>query len=201
VPEIFRTETNDGFVCIWQLDESLEFLSAGIEETTFVQLQNKFENPIRLKEKFAPHYILKQYNSSLILNNVGRKPLVNSGHVSISHCKNFVAVAYRKSTEIGIDIEYYGDRILKILHKFLNNQEADFCNRDTTKSLVIWAAKEALFKKYGGDTAFFKENIAVEAFTNETKHELTALVNFGGEKINEKLVCEQFEEFVMVHTI
>jgi hypothetical protein len=133
VPEIYRKEINDGFVIIWQLDESLDFFSNCIETKSIFQLKNTFENPLRLKEKFAPHLILKKFNQNIVLNNITRKPTVNLGHVSISHCKNFVAVAYNPSTPIGIDIEYYGDRILKILHKFLDDKEAAFCNKNTTK--------------------------------------------------------------------
>lgn len=201
MPEIYRNEINDGFVIIWQLEESLDFFCEGIESETVFKLKDTFENPLRLKEKFAPHLILKKFNPTIVLNNLARKPTVNQGYVSISHCKNFVAVAYHPSKSIGIDIEYYGDRILKILHKFLNDQEAAFCNRNTTRSLVIWAAKEALFKKYGGETAFFKENLEVKAFTDEKKQELNTIVTLGGKKMHEKLLCELFEEFVMVHTI
>jgi 4'-phosphopantetheinyl transferase len=201
VPEIFRNETNEGFVSIWQLKESPDFFCSGIETESVLHLQNKFENLVRLKEKFAPHHILKKFNPELILNNLDRKPRVNSGYVSISHCKDFVAVNYNSNHTVGIDIEYYGDRILKILHKFLNAQEDKFCDRNTTKCLIIWAAKEALFKKFGGDTAFFKENIHVDAFPDEKQTELSGTVHFEGKKIQTKLNCTLFEEFVMVHTI
>jgi hypothetical protein len=67
--------------------------------------------------------------------------------------------------------------------------------------IKIQRKKEALFKKHGGETAFFKENMHVEAFTDEKTQELNATVQLHGKNLQEKLTCHQFEEFVMVHTI
>ena len=202
MPEIFRTEINNGFISIWKPEENIDFFSNTVDSN---QLENhvlNFERPKRLKEKLVPHYILSKYNPSILLTNTQRKPHVNIGNISVSHCSDFIAVAYTKSNEhnIGIDIEVYGDRILKIIHKFLNEAESGFCGKDSLKCLIIWSAKEAIFKKYGDSTAFFKENIFIEPFENESKQELVAEINFNGSIIKEHLSCELFADFVMVHT-
>ena len=35
----------------------------------------------------------------------GKKPVLNNGHISLSHCKKGVAAAFSEQLEVGIDIE------------------------------------------------------------------------------------------------
>lgn len=202
MPEIFRTEINNGFISIWKPEETIDFFSNTVDANQLQEHVSTFEQPKRLKEKLVPHYLLHAYDPSIALNNTQRKPSVNKGNVSVSHCSNIIAVAYTSddNQKIGIDIEVYGDRILKIIHKFLNDTELVFCGKDSVKCLIVWSAKEAIFKKYGESTAFFKENILIQPFENSNKQELIAEINFNGSILKERLSCELFADFVMVHT-
>jgi len=201
VPEIYFDQKNKGILTIWQLIEPLDFFCESIDENTLKKFKEDFINQKRLREKIAPHFLLQRYNLSVKLDNTGIKPLANKGHVSISHCKNFIALSYDPEKKTGVDIEYYGDRILRIRHKFMSPIEKEFCGDDSVKCLVIWAAKEAVFKKFGGETVHFLESIHVNPFELQKRINLIAKVQFEGKIWTQDLDCELFEEFVMVNTL
>ena len=201
MPEIIRTETKNGFVCVWQLLEDVEFFTKNISSEIQVGIKKIFNQEERLKEKFAPHFILKKNNPSILLNNINLEPKTSDGFISISHCKEHIAVIFDSQKSVGIDIEFYTDRILKIRHKFLNDAEKDFCKDDAKKSLIIWSAKEAIFKKFGNGTVFFKENISIENFNVDRKIYLNGIAKPDNKFEKISLLCELFDEFILVHTL
>ncbi len=201
MPEIFRTELNHGFISVWQVDEDLEFFKSYIAENEYSKLLSSFKNKNRLRQKLVPHYLIKKFNNNLTLDNFDLIPKISNGFISISHCKNFLAVSYDDSKPVGIDVEYYGERILKIGHKYLNEHEKTFCDGDSLKSLVVWSAKEALFKKFGGDTVFFKENISIEEFEKKDNLILSSIVKMNGSEYKTDLMCKFYDEFLLVYTI
>lgn len=201
MPEIFRSEKNDGFINIWQIEEPLSFFDKTVDAGTLKLFAERFATEKRVIEKLVPHYVLRDYDPLVKLNNTERKPLTSNGFISVSHCKNFVATAYSKSNEQGIDIEYYGDRILKIRHKYLDETERGFCGDDSTKCIMVWAAKESIFKKYGGNTVYFAENIHLDEMTNQKQQVLHAKITLDNKVITQQLFCELFDEFVLVYTL
>ncbi|HYG51475.1 MAG TPA: 4'-phosphopantetheinyl transferase superfamily protein, partial [Flavobacteriales bacterium] len=108
---------------------------------------------------------------------------------------------FSPSQPIGIDIEYYGDRILKIRHKYLDENETRFCGNDSTKCIIVWAAKESIFKKFGGNTVHFAENVHVDEMTSEKQQMLHAKIEIDNKVITQRLFCELFDEFVLVYTL
>jgi phosphopantetheinyl transferase len=77
-----------------------------------------------------------------------RKPFfINSPlHLSISHSKNYIAIAVAPYP-IGMDIEECHDRIFKVSNRFLNQSEKELFNHESSRDLTFaWSAKEALFK-------------------------------------------------------
>lgn len=137
---------------IWHLTESVEELHT--------QIGNRFEvcldglnNLTRQKERLASRLLVEALCGTyceVAYRSNGEPYLEGSNlHISISHTKNYVAVAvapYR----IGIDIEYTSDRVLRIQEKFLNRLELtslESAPNTAATALVFWCAKEALYKK------------------------------------------------------
>jgi phosphopantetheinyl transferase (holo-ACP synthase) len=201
VPEIFRSEKKNGFINIWQIEEPIAFFENCIDAVTLKLFLNRFTSDKRVIEKLVPHYVLKQNHAEEKIDNTERKPVAKKGFISVSHCKDFVATAYSISEPQGIDIEYYGDRILKIRHKYLDEKERVFCGDDSTKCIIVWAAKESIFKKFGGDSVYFAENIHVDEMTNEKQQVLNAKIILENKIITQQLFCELFDEFVLVYTL
>ncbi|MDD3037865.1 4'-phosphopantetheinyl transferase superfamily protein [Bacteroides sp.] len=78
------------------------------------------------------------------------KPYLEDGsfHVSFSHTKEYVAVILSCKASVGIDIEHYGERIYRVISRFMRPDEQAFpYQEDVTWGLLLhWSAKEAIYK-------------------------------------------------------
>ncbi len=90
-----------------------------------------------------------------------------SYHISISHTRGYVAVILSPQREVGIDIEQYGERILKLRSKFMSKEELQVvsADREVYHLLLHWSAKETLFKLISEEEVDFKEHLRVYPFT------------------------------------
>jgi phosphopantetheinyl transferase len=106
------------------------------------------------------------YTYTGIIKDLHDKPYLANlpVHVSISHTSRYAAVIMHKHREVGIDIEFIKEKLLKVAHKFLNEQEQKDAGEDLQKLCVYWSAKEVLFKKYGRKQVSLKEEISIEPF-------------------------------------
>jgi len=124
-----------------------------------------------------------------------RKPFLPNEeyHFSISHCGNYAAVIISKEHQVGIDIELLTERVERIKHKFLNEEEliainnmqsAIGKNELTDKRInlltLLWCCKEAVFKWYGSAGVDFREEIYLKSF--EIKDEGTINCEFVKDK-------------------
>ncbi|MBP1593795.1 MAG: hypothetical protein H6Q12_813 [Bacteroidetes bacterium] len=71
----------------------------------------------------------------------------------------------------GIDIEQYGERIIKLGAKFLSEEEIESINPDKKvyHLLLYWSGKETVFKVLGEQVADFKKYLLIEPFNPEEK--------------------------------
>ncbi len=104
-------------------------------------------------------------------------------HISISHTREFAAVALSPRFIPGIDIERPSPRIGKVKERFLNEQEKKFISPKTEDEQIglIWCAKEAIFKKAGQNGLNFRQNIIISPFIPKEKGQFSALL-FPGRK-------------------
>ena len=104
--------------------------------------------------------------SEIIYNEFGKPYLKNeSTHISISHSKNKIAIITNKNNHTGVDIQFVHPKIMRIRNKFLSELELENIDNITNEKLTAyWSAKEALFKVYGKDDIFLKENIFINDF-------------------------------------
>ena len=80
-----------------------------------------------------------------ITHDENGKPVIQDYNISISHSKGYLAILLSKALRVGIDIEYWSERIQKIAKRFLHKDE----NYTTTEDLLItWCAKEAVYKLF-----------------------------------------------------
>ncbi len=168
-----EVENKQAIIAVWEIKETLEILytlaSLNDEERyTFNQIKN--EN--RAKQWLVSRIILTQISGnkelSIIYEESGR-PLIKDEnfHISISHTSKYVAVILSENLKVGIDIEGIHDRILKIRSKFVSAKEDLFLKEDiflTENLILIWSAKEALFKMDGKGNMDFRKNISIKPF-------------------------------------
>ncbi len=154
-------------LAIWHIEESESFFLKK------VMLKKEITHPHKRLQHLAGRYLLPflftDFPNEEILIADSMKPYLKDEiyHFSISHCGNFAAAIVSKTQRVGIDIEIFTDKVLKIKDKFLNKEEVLFVEKyKLNKALLttLWCAKEAAFKWYSFGKVDFKNNILLQPF-------------------------------------
>lgn len=83
--------------------------------------------------------------------------------ISISHTNHYVIVAISPE-RIGIDIESYSPKVLRVRDKFLSEAEkCAFPDGDIVKNVTAWTAKEAMYKAINVPGIDLSHQIAIDA--------------------------------------
>ena len=108
------------------------------------------------------------------------------------------------SIGLGIDIESIRDRILKIKHKFISDNENQFLSseKDYLEQLyVLWSAKESLFKLYGKGNLDFRKNLHINNFNFKNKGEISGKIIINDYLHLIKLYYEKIEDHILVYCL
>ena len=98
---------------------------------------------------------------------VGDSQMTDDGwQVSISHTKGYAALMLSRDKAVGVDIEYRSDRVAKIASHYIRPDEMDGDFKSPTtetveQMLVLWCAKETLYKLHSDDRLDYFEMRAV----------------------------------------
>ncbi len=100
----------------------------------------------RTWEKEARDYLIREVFgvSTRLLHDGNGAPSIEGypGHISISHCRNWVGLAVSSTPSIGIDIEHPRDTQLeRVRERFVSPHDSP-----TLSLLHLWTAKEAVYK-------------------------------------------------------
>ena len=123
----------------------------------------------------------------------------DSRHISISHSHDKLAFIVNEKESTGIDIELIRDKVLKIKHKFLTNEELLEAHDDVEKLLIYWAAKETLYKIYGLKEVDFITHLLVKPFTKHNLGTIIGEINLPNFKETFELNYQLIEDYVLVY--
>ena len=150
-------------VHLWKLEEDCATLAALLQDDEQASKINKqYQSPFRQREAFAEQILLKQVLGKAVRlrhRDNGAPFLENSvQHISISHTKQWIAIALNHKHGIGIDMEKCSERVHHVASRFLQRKEqkdlaAGNPQEVLTKETILWSAKESLFKMSGCGTA------------------------------------------------
>jgi phosphopantetheinyl transferase len=160
-------------LAIWKIEEDESFF------INTVPLQQHITHPHKrlqhLAGRFLLRYLFPNFPYSEIQIADTRKPFLpnEAFHFSISHCNDFAAAIVSTTQRVGIDIEQIDKKVLKIVHKYLNEQERinfDLLNFEQEHNLslqhkvatLLWSVKESLFKWYGLGNVDFKTMLQLQ---------------------------------------
>lgn len=93
----------------------------------------------------------------------------NSLYISISHCRNRVAIAFSPSP-VGIDIEAVSPRTLRVIERITTENERVAISlnvSDANRATRLWCAKESAFKLYGTQAKTITEIALMSLNDNE----------------------------------
>jgi phosphopantetheinyl transferase len=164
----------DSVLAVWRCDESIDELTAAIPfppsvlgEAEGFRAQHRREEWLAVRALFYTvmgRYIPIHYESS-------GKPRLEEGYISISHTKGYVAVAYSRSHEVAVDIEQYGERVVRVAPRFMN--PAEDAGGDVWSLLLHWSAKETVYKLVGDSAVDFAKSIVVRPFRVDAAGEMS----------------------------
>ncbi len=155
---------------LWRFDESpgeLASLHPDLK-ALYDELHTRYRHEGRIIERMAVHALLMAMDGlspsrrlPVIGHDEAGKPLLDDGrYLSVSHTKGYAALMLSDNHPVGVDIEYVSDRVGKIAHMFLRDDERF---SSINGQLVVWCAKEAAYKLFSADKLTFSE-MKVEPF-------------------------------------
>ncbi len=195
-------------ILIWNITESFEQLNQEVQLNEKSQLRlNGMKSEMHQRAFLSVRKLLALAGYSdfdLYYDEFGKPHLIDDKHISITHSHHFSAIIVSNEA-VGIDIEMQRDIILKIAHKFVNDEELNRLQKtdlnDYIKKLTVkWGAKEAIFKIKNEKGISFKDHIQVAPFELNEQQTIADL-NFNG--TNQKftiLFSELDTNFTLVYT-
>lgn len=164
---LFRDFSDDkAQILLWKYDES-EDLDAEklLEPENWEKVKNY--HPQKLLEVLMVRKILQSVKPEAKILYREREPYLSTGdaEISVTHSFPFAALAISKE-KIGIDIEPFNDKILRIKEKFIYEEETGFIEKgkETAYLTVIWSLKESLYKIHHSKYWSLKKHYEVKPF-------------------------------------
>ena len=203
MPFFYQQNINEtAHLAIWSIQEPASFFE------TDIQLAIPIANEERKIQHLAVRLLFKLMMPAADLNQLvmadnGKPYLIGLPfHFSFSHCKGYAACAV-DDKPIGIDIEIIHPRIAKVAHKFLNEKEksmiADLEQEDQLNQLAfLWAAKEAMYKKYEQLGIDFAKDFNILELTKGDRGTIPAAIVHKGNKIDLRLDYHFGADYVCV---
>ncbi|MFM7006146.1 MAG: 4'-phosphopantetheinyl transferase family protein [Flavobacteriales bacterium] len=149
---------------------------ANLDEQALIGPERKQYNSLtnqQRKKTFLGVRMLRKalkINAPIIYLPSGKPVLHNtSGHISISHTKELVALATSEQP-IGIDIEEKTRDCMRVINKFVSaHDKILYQEQQGNWPLEVWCAKEAVYKLYDLPGLSFKDEIIIEQRNDEGK--------------------------------
>jgi len=132
-------------------------------------------HPRKRLEHAAGRYLLTHLFDDFPVKDIQvsdtKKPYLNDAryHFSISHSGQYAAALVSQQHNVGMDLQAWDEKLLRIAPKFLHDTEKAFSGKDLQLNTTIWCAKEAAFKWYGKGEVDFSEHMILEPFETAQK--------------------------------
>lgn len=121
------------------------------------ELSSRYHNECRRVEFLAVRALVHEMAPDTdidIQHNSTGKPLLPGWNISISHTRGFAAVILSQESVVGVDIEYFSDRVKRVASRFIRPDEMAL---DLPHQLIHWSAKETVYKYDSEEDLRYKE--------------------------------------------
>lgn len=155
MPKCAHYTFEKGGIAIWRIEESSDVLYDLLATHKYdAQLAEK-KHEGRRTEWLAVRLLVAQVlgDDKEVAYRSSGCPYLTDGsfYISISHTKDYAALAYHAERKIGVDVEYISSRVERIAHRFTSSGEAAYIepmaeNDRVICHLINWSAKETLYK-------------------------------------------------------
>ena len=151
---------------VWHITEQEDFFATVPIRSEITHWHKRLQH---LAGRFLLTELYPDFPLSLIKIADTRKPFLEDEafHFSISHCRDYAAVLISKTSRAGVDIELVNEKIDRIVHKFLTEEELSLITETTVAktATLFWSVKESVYKWQGTGGTDFKKHIRIQKFT------------------------------------
>ena len=202
MPECFKELINlNTHIAVWKINELESELASGLElsKEALTRLSQRRSTTHR-KGYLAIRKLLRSHDIDPLIHKYdknGAPYLTDGRHLSISHTKDLAAIAI-SSQPVGIDLEHYQEKIIRIAPRFLHLKESlDLnMNKDIHYLSQIWTAKEALYKVFRKKGIQFNTQLLIDLVEANTKDGVGFV--FYNKRIKKyKLYFRYFDDFCL----
>lgn len=174
MPLLKQWKEGEGQFAIWKLTEEFGELRSFLSgESYYDEELSLLKSSSRRIEYLGVRVLLKSLcgKEFRILHYVSGKPYLATGEyqLTISHTKGYIAVGIHPNLNIGIDIERYGEKVKRVVSRFIRDDEIPdrrlYSERMLNyQYLLHWSAKETLFKLLDTEGVDFLQHLYIYPF-------------------------------------
>ena len=186
MPLILRKNVAGAEIYLWQLTETESELTALVRAEDAVSAES-FTSAARRRERLAWRAALRAsgIDAEVGYSAEGAPFIVGSGKcLSVSHCAGMACVALSDS-RCGVDVEAANRDCSRVSSRFMTAGERSLMGGKSDSGVVVWCAKEALYKYAGRRGLDFLADMRI---IGRSKSGLRAVV--AGEKVTVHIVRE-----------
>ncbi|MFM7358706.1 MAG: 4'-phosphopantetheinyl transferase family protein [Sediminibacterium sp.] len=202
MPLYYQQDINENTrLAIWEIAEGPEFFLEKVSlRYPVVHLQKHLQH-------LAAGYLLPLLYpdfpyGELVYPEQGR-PFVPGDTLffSLTHSGHFAAAMVSESAAVGIDIEKITDRVHRVRHKFLSDEEWDWVQvggdkKQREQLTLLWTVKEAVYKWRNIPGTVFSQDIIVSPFELMPAGKIIVLVSDQPVDVSYQRVEEYYISFV-----
>jgi len=151
--------------------------------------------------RLLAHTICPDFDS-IEKDKYGKPYFESQNHpISITHAGKYAAFIYTTDRQCGIDIEHVTNRIDRIKHKFIREDETPFLQHHLQGMYLVWCAKESMYKFHGVKALDFKQHMRLNYTSISQYGKLVGSIQKGDYQKSIPLHYQFFDEYLLVHTL
>lgn len=202
--KIVWTEKQSGWA-LWYINEDEKTLSqAALPDVCPEDIVSPFKRLEWLAGRLLIRTLVEKAGliyKGLYKDKFGKPFLCEYDHsISLSHSYPYVAAQLDQFHPVGIDVEQPKEKLLKIAHRVLNEEEIKDAGTNIQKHCIYWCAKESLYKIYGKRGLAFSEHMSIQPFELGQNGDLKGSFSVDGVDQFVNLEYSLDKDFVLVYT-
>lgn len=210
MPLFSKIENTNATMAIWQMTESLQELEAMYKvKPSEMAVYTGFRNDRRRKEWLTVRILLKEMlgkDTEICYRGSGKPYLKDSSHcISITHTIGYVGIRLA-SHPVALDMEYYSKRVLHLTDRYVSKKEMKYipeggedCRDRITAALIIWSAKETLFKLFDFQEVLFDQHVFISNLKLGNSGHFKGSVIKDGFQADVRLTYEVHNDLILVY--
>lgn len=207
MPVFFQKNIDDDArLIVWHITEDETFF------LRYVKPDRVICHPLTRLQHIAGRYLLYHLCPDFPFDAMAvapsGKPFVrsNSHTFSISHSGYYVAAILTRHRLVGIDVQVFNPKIVRVQKKILTKSELAYIAQskvvDKIKALtLLWSVKEAVYKYAGDNTITLKEHIEIVSRPIGQKGVLKTNFYTKGNKVSKIVAYVFFEPIVLTYVL